>query len=166
VASTSEVGAILASALLAGLLAIWGVITQRIVARRQSTLEHLARADADRDMIAARKIFIELTTQSGGLQQYAAQEKENTDEVQAIRLVLNDMELMSIGVQFGALDLQIIKRYAKGTIIRYWFYAVPFVYAIRLRLNAPSAYHEFEELARWMQDNKMPHRRVWLKLLF
>lgn len=45
-ASLSEVEAILLTALVAAALALWGVITQRVVSRRSATLDYLWEIDS------------------------------------------------------------------------------------------------------------------------
>src|ERR1700737_2653134 len=86
---------------IAALIAIWGVLTQRQIARRRATLDHIARSEADGDIIAARRKFIELAKAPGGLAAWADEDKEKTDETLKILLVLNEFELISIGIQRG-----------------------------------------------------------------
>ena len=163
-----EVGAIFSSAALAAVIAVWGVISQRSITRRQQTMQHMTKVDSDKDMIAARKQFIDLAKKPGGLSPWAEPEQENTEEAQSIRLILNDYELTAVGIQYGIIDLGFYKRYNRSTVIRYWNHAAPYVYALRARLGSNSVYHEFEELARWLQDGKirMPRRGNFWRLLF
>lgn len=170
-ASFTETEAIFITAFLAFAVAMWGVITTRIVARRSATLEHFRRIASDKDMIEARKTFIELTENLGGLAIFAcvaplAPANAHADKIDAIRTVLNDYEMLAVGVQFGTFDLSIIKRYYHSTIIRDWGHAAPFVYKLRGDLKSNTIYHEFEELTRWLQADQMPSRRWWTKLWF
>lgn len=166
-ASISEVEAIFVTAVVAALIAAWGIVTTRVVARRAATMEHIRRVASDRDMIDARTKFIELTEEDGGLAVYGSIKKlEHAEQLKAIRTVLNDYEQLAIGIQFGIYDLEILKRYSKSAIIRDWSHAAPFVYKIRGELNAHALYHEFEELARWLQDQRMPKRSNWTRLWF
>jgi hypothetical protein len=68
-ASLNAVEASLLCAIVAALIAIWGVVTQRIVARRRATLDYLVRIGTDNDLITARDKFAELTKIEGGLTQ-------------------------------------------------------------------------------------------------
>lgn len=170
-ASLTEVEAIFITAVGATLIAVWGVITTRIVARRSATLEHFRRIGSDKDMIEARKEFIALTEESGGLAVYAcatplSANNVDADKIDHIRTVLNDYEMLAVGVQFGTFDLSIIDRYYKSTIMRDWGHAAPFVYKVRADLKSPAIYHEFEELTRWLQTNTMPSRSRWTRLWF
>lgn len=165
-ASLSEVEAVLITAALAGILAAWGVITQRIVARRHATTSYLSRKSADKDMIDARRTFNKVSGLTGALSTYTQPSDLSDDETQAVRLILNDYELCSISVQHGVLDLSIIKQNGKGTILRDWSRAAPFVYKLRTELDNPAIFHEFEEMARWLQDNKLPRRSAWTRLWF
>lgn len=170
-ASFTETEAIFITAALAALVAIWGIITTRVVSRRASTLEHFRRIASDKDMIEARKIFIELTEEPAGLAPYAcptplASDNENADKIDAIRTVLNDYEMLAVGVQFGTFDLSIISRYYRSTIVRDWRHAAPFIYKLRGDLNSDTIYHEFEQLTSWLQGSQVPDRNRWLRLWF
>lgn len=165
-ASLSEVEAVLITAALAGLLAAWGVVTQRVVARRHATTEYLSRKMADQDMIKARADFNRVSGPGGALSTYTKPDDLSGDETQSVRLVLNDYELCSISVQHGILDINVIKQYSKSTILRDWSRAAPFVYKLRTELDNPSLFHEFEEMSRWLQDNKLPRRSTWTRLWF
>lgn len=165
-ASLSEVEAILLTALVAAALALWGVITQRVVSRRSATLDYLWEIDSDRDILEARETFIRVTKEDGGIARYASRDKRGSDETDAIRLILNTHERVAIGIQFGILDSEFMKRHSRGTILQDWALAAPFVYAIRAEVDNPAIYHEFEELARAYSANNMPRRSYWWRLWF
>lgn len=166
-ASINEVEAIFVTAALAAVVAGWGIITTRVIARRAATMDHIRRVASDRDMIEAREEFIKLTEADGGLAKYAtANPMDASKEIKAIRTVLNDYEQLAIGIQFGVMDLALIKRYMKSGIIRDWSHAAPFIYKVRQEIGRPALYHEFEELARWLQETPMPRRSNWTRLWF
>ncbi|HET9511813.1 MAG TPA: DUF4760 domain-containing protein [Sphingomonas sp.] len=163
----NEVEAIFVTALAATIIAIWGIVTTRVVARRVATMDRFTRIATDKDMIAAREKFIELTEQPGGLAAYADDNPfGRSEEIKAIRTILNDFEQLALGIQFGVLDLELIKRYHRTGIIRDWGHAAPFIYKLRAKIGSPAIYHEFEELARSLQTNRMPSRNRWTRLWF
>jgi len=148
-------------------IAIWGVLTHRAIARRKATLDHLAIDNVDSDMIEARTKFIQLATGPGGLAQYADDDKEHGDELQAIRLILNDFELVSTAIQFGIMDFEFYRQQSSGTVIRYWECAAPFVHALRQRTGRKTLFCEFEALACWVsEDIKPPKRNKWWRKIF
>ena len=120
-----QVGAVFVSAFVAAAIAIWGILTQRAIARRRATLDLIVKIESDSDLIAARKKFIELAKAPGGLGVWAELEKEQSEEVQSIRLVLNEFELISIGIQRGILDYDFFKLWNRSTTIRFWHSAAP-----------------------------------------
>jgi hypothetical protein len=148
---------------LAALVAIWGVVTQRAIARRRATLDCITKAEADTDIIGARRKFIELAIcNDGGLAKFAEQNCEATEEAQKIRLVLNEFELMAIGIQRGIIDFELYKRWNKSSVLKYWKHAQPFVTRLRARTDNSAYFHEFEQMAGWLRDDKMPARgRFW-----
>lgn len=165
-ASLNQVEAIFVAASLAGTVAIWGIITQRVVARRNATLEYFSRVDNDRDIIKARKKFVEVTCQGCDLISYAEPDKYHTEEAESLRLILNENERLAIGIQFGILDKEFVKRASRGVIIRDWELSAPFVYKLRSALDNNAIYHEFEDLARAFSDQKMPRRSYFWRLWF
>lgn len=167
----NEVGALVLGGVVSGVgggVAFWGVVTQRVIGRRHATLELIHRQQTDKDIIDARNRFIELAGDdaAGGLAKYASKEHEGKPDTQKIILVLNQYELISIGIQRGALDYVIYKRWNKSSVLRYWNHAAPFVHALRSRMNNDALYHEFEQMAWWLKERKMPRRNRWFGLIF
>lgn len=152
--------------LIAAAIAIWGVLTHRAMVRRSNTMQHIADCEADRDVLMARDKFIELSTQAGGLAVWAAADKESSKETAAIRLILNDFELVAVGIQHGIIDFEFYRRYCHGTIIRYWQKSAPFIHALRERVGSQTIYSEFEQLYDWVNTNKKPKRNIIWKKLF
>lgn len=153
---------------IAAAIAIWGVLSQRAIARRKATMEHLAVDNVDGDMIAARTEFIKLAKGPGGLAKFAESDQEHSKELQAIRLILNDFELISTSIQFGIMDYDFYVKNSGGTILRYWECAAPFVQLLRQRTGRQTLFCEFEALAGWVQDKKNPpaRRTLWLRKFF
>lgn len=153
--------------IVAAVIGVCGVQTQRAVARRRATLDHLASVDADRDFIDARKLFIRLAKAPGGLAKWADDEHEGSVEVTSISLILNDFELVSVAIQQGIMDFEFYKLYTHGTVSKYWKVAAPFVHAVKQRKDHPTYHHEFEELACWIDENiRPPRKRTWLRKHF
>ncbi|MBM3528616.1 MAG: DUF4760 domain-containing protein [Alphaproteobacteria bacterium] len=156
-----ELGAALFISIATVGVALWGILSQRAIARRRATLEHISKMEADATFIAARRKFIELSKKPEGLAPWAADDKDTSSEAQNIRLVLNEFEIVSIGIQLGIFDYETYRRWFQLTVVRFWSHGAPYIQAVRARTNHPALFHEFEELARWMNDS--PKRRKWLR---
>ena len=143
-------------------IAIWGIISQRSIARRRATLDHIVRSQGDGDLIGARQTFISLAKEPGGLAIWAEADREKSRETQSIALVLNEFELLAIGMQRGIIDFELYRRFNRSGVIHYWNHAAPFVHALRARVDNQMIYHEFEELKRWMEDSAPPKRNHWI----
>ncbi len=152
----NEVGAVFVTGAIASLIAIWGVLSQRAIARRQVTLDHIAHLESDRDIIEARKMFVELAKKAGGLAVWAEANKEQTNEALAIGRILNSYELISIGIQRGIIDFELFKRWHRASAIKYWERGAPFVMRIRERLQNDMFFHEFEQMVGWFKEDKKP----------
>lgn len=130
-------------------------------------MEHLALDNVDRDMIEARTKFITLAKAPGGLAMYAEDDREHSKELEAIRLILNDFELVSTSIQFGVMDFDLYKIQNAGTVSRYWECAAPFIHALRQRTGRKTLFQEFEVLAGWIDKNvKPPNRKIWYRKIF
>lgn len=165
-ASLNEVEAILVTAVVTALLAVWAIITQRVVSRRVATLEYIARTESDEDLIKARNAFLKIAADDDKLLKLAAPAMYVNDNAAAIRLVLNEREQIAIGIQFGVLDKTYIRRYLRGQLIRDFRLAAPFIYKLRAHTGNPAIFHEFEDLVGSFVEKTMPRRWYWTKLWF
>jgi hypothetical protein len=155
----NEVGAVFVTGAIASLIAIWGVLSQRAITRRQVTLDHISHLESDRDIIEARKRFVELAKEPGGLARWAEADQEQTAEALAIGRILNSYELISIGIQRGIIDYELFKRWHRASAIKYWERGAPFVMRIRERLGNDMFFHEFEEMVGWFKGQTKPPKR-------
>lgn len=163
----NETQAVLLAALAAAVFAMWGILSQRDISARQATIQFLRHSERDQAMIDARKKFQELAKSPEGLTAYAAEENAQKDEAIAIRAVLNEYELIAIGIERGVFDDKTHRRWHRSAVVKNWRQAAPFVMALRNRTNNDAIFHEFEEMAKWYRDGKgMPHRRFFWKKYF
>jgi hypothetical protein len=161
----NEVGAVFVTGGLASLVAIWGVLSQRAITRRQVTLEYISHLESDRDIIEARTKFVALAKEPGGVAKWAEEDQEQTDQALAIGRILNSYELVAIGIQRGIIDYELFRRWHKASAIRYWERGSPFVMRIRARLGNDMFFHEFEQMVGWLKGQKKPPaRRRWAGL--
>lgn len=157
----TEVGAILLTGLVASAVGFWGIFSQRAIARRRFTIELLARTEADKDMIEARKQFISLANEEGGLAKYAEASKESCPQTHVIRQILNEHELIAIGIQRGVIDLVSYRRWNRSAVIKFWSISSAFVKRLRERTHNDALYHEFEQMYHWMNKTGKPPKRIW-----
>lgn len=148
-------------AFLAAVIAVWGVYSQRLLTRRQTTIEHLFCLKADGTIQANVQTYIRLSRGKKNLAKWADEENIGKTETLAIIAVLNDYEMISVGIQQGIYDYDLVKSYNKSTIMRFWTAAHPFVAALRTRTSTPSLYSEFEKLNGWVCGSKSPVMSLW-----
>lgn len=145
--------------LAAVIVALWAIISQHRTAKAQATIAHLSDNSRDRDILDAKKLFLELAQNPKGMAKWAAEKHESSDQNQAIRLYLNSFELISLGIQRRIIDYKIFKRWNRSTVLHAWAAAAPYITELRKRTGRPLLFHEFEELARDFNDLKRPKRR-------
>ena len=176
----------------AAAVALWGIVSQRAIARRQMTMELISRTESDQDLIDARNAsyLVGLSAhqpqknsdlhpnldgkpddepkklqQSGRFLSETAERDEAQKDLHAVRVVFNTLELFAIGIQFNIIDFDLLKRFAKSSIIRDWDRGAPLIFELRKTYSQPTMYHELEELVRALRGNTVPPRRrfFWLQ---
>lgn len=150
----------------AAAISFWAIISARWVAQRQSTLQMLMDSEADADMIGAKKLFIHLANRNGGLGQFGEKDKLDSEESMAIRMVLNELELIALGIERGILDYDFVAGWSKTTIIQYYEHALPFITVVRRHSQVDTYYSGVETLYGWLTDKQTrPRKRIRSVLL-
>ena len=144
----------------------WGVYSQRSISRKKMTLEYIAAQEGDGDVLGARKIFVLAALNPEGLAKWASKENQGTEEAQAIAIVLNEMELVSIGIQSGVIDYKMYKKWNYSTVKLYWRHAEAYVKVLRERVARPTLYLEFQAMAESFAKEKPLRMKWWRRLLF
>lgn len=148
-------------AFVAAVVAVWGVYSQRLLTRRQTTIEHLFCLKADGTIQSNVQTFIRLSQGKKNLAKWADEEAMGKPDTLAIIAVLNDYEMIAVGIQQGIYDYDLIKSYNASTIKRFWAAAHPFIAALRARVQVPTLYQEFEKLNGWVSGTKSPVMSLW-----
>ena len=102
----------------------------------------------DEEYIEYKNKFNRLKRSDSNLIEWAAKDKIDTDEVNTIRVMLNDYELVALGIREGILDEELFRRWFQTPLINDWKCIKGFIMAIRDSENAPKVFHEFEWLAK------------------
>jgi hypothetical protein len=152
-------GALIAASATGG--AVWAVYSQRVIARRQATVQHVARLDADAVVRETLSQFIALTKDTKNLAHWADEDKVGSSQALTIIFVLNQFELIGTAIQLGIFEYEFIERWQKNSIIRYWRAAHPFVVALRQRVDVATLWIEFETLNNWVSGRSNPRRALW-----
>jgi hypothetical protein len=161
----NEVQAVFITAAFAALIAFWGVFSQRAITARQTTIQYLRASEQDNEMVMARRAFQELAREPSGIAKWGTAKRAQSPEAIAIRTVLNDYELIAIGIERGTMDDLTYQRWFRSAVVKDWRQASPYIMAVRNRTGNDALFHEFEEMARRYRDGKgLPHRRIfWAK---
>lgn len=158
ISQNNEASAVIFTAVIAAVIAIWGIFSQRAISRRVFTLQYLSEKEVDKDLIEANKTFINLTKEPEKLLSFGSFNNDETDDAKNIRILLNHFELTAIGIQRGVIDFETFKMWHKTGTINTWNKAEPLISALRRRQENPMLYHEFEALAGWLRGNSKPKR--------
>jgi hypothetical protein len=156
-------------ALITASIALWAIYSQRIVSRRRGTLEYLSSILNDHDYIKAHKIFVTIAN-SEMLPDFVDRDISNIDVQKlnltkeelleahsSIDLVMNNFELISIGLQRGVLDYMVIRHYMRTIIVTHWIAAQPYILKLQVNPKYGEVFVEFRLLYGLMVGTeKMP----------
>ncbi len=153
--------AILLSAGIAFLIAVKTINTTRSITRLRETFYTLNAANWNRDIIAARKVYAELLrnvgddTQSIAKYCHGSVNLENFEETERTKhedicntllTILNEYEIISLGVRLYIIDEDFLYKSLRGTTLRDWKQLTPLVTEFRRRYSSQVLYIEFEAL--------------------
>ena len=141
------------------MFALLTIHNHRRVARTQLAFSTFSRTAWDEDFLKARNVFLSLRNDSNGLIEWAKKEHESSDNVASIKAILNDYELISIGIESGILDEAFYFNLIRGALLEDWSAAKPFVEEIRRRYHYDQYFQGFQELAeKWsvLQPGQFP----------
>lgn len=166
--------AVLLSATIATFVAINSIKTTRSVTRLRETFNTLNQANWDRDMIEARKVYANLLTGISDNPQLIAQycrtnEKpksdaknlygiyardEKVDIAETLMTILNEYEILSLGVRMDIVDEIFLFKSLRSTTLRDWKNLSPLISEYRRRYANNLIYIEFEGLANAWEKNR------------
>lgn len=143
-------GAILLSAAIACIVALKSISAQREIARRRATLDMLASRQWDHDYLKARRIFNAHAGDSSVL--WLDDQHSDSEQSNAIRAILNEYELIAIGIDEGILDENLYRRWFKTQVLRDFSFYEVFICEARKRSGNGQIFIEFERMkSRWDQ---------------
>lgn len=135
-------------------VALVSLAFQRDLARKQSTISLLNRNVWDEDCIKAVRTFIQLGTHEGqdgrgqpeGLEYWTNPRHRGSEQSRAINAVLNDYEMMALGIRRGIIDEDFFKSFARSAVISHWNIAASFIEELRRQRGNERLFIEFQGL--------------------
>lgn len=120
-------------------------------ARKRATLDMIVMERNDQPLQDSIRIVNELSKTRGLVfNTYMSDKEEDKQKKTQILRVLNQREFVSAGVLNGALHEKMYKTFSYSMLLRDWCNLRGFIYELREMRNAPTAFQEFETLAkRW-----------------
>jgi hypothetical protein len=157
-------GAILVSAAVALIVAKLTISMNRKIARRRATLDLLAQQRWDKDYLCTKQEFIKIRDGEGGLVKWSDKQYRNTLEINHIRNMLNDYELVSVGIKNEILDEKLYKEWFESSFTKDWKESKSFIMELRRSEQRDKLFKEFKWLARkWVRIIVIESILIWLK---
>jgi hypothetical protein len=96
----------------------------RAIQRLSSTLQMLIEMQTNEHWVENRRTFIQLREAAEGLKKHAG---GATNETLVIRKILNQYELIALGIEAGILDKAMYRNYYRSTVLKDWLACAEFV---------------------------------------
>lgn len=118
-------------------------------AKKRATIDMIVTERNDKPLQDAITKVNELAKDPGKIfATYLSEDAEDKITRQCIFKVLNQREFVSAGVMDGALHKGMYKNFSYSMFLRDWSNLKGFIYELRKTRNAPTAFQEFETLAK------------------
>lgn len=118
-------------------------------ARKRATIDMIVMERNDQHLQEAISKVNDLSKDPGKiLATYVSEEPQDRLTRQCILRVLNQREFVSSGVLNGALHKGMYKNFSYSMFLRDWSNLKGFIYELRKMRSAPTAFQEFETLAK------------------
>lgn len=140
------------------IVAIVSIHTSRVIAGKRESAHLLFMTRGDDKLQKAHKIVRERFESADKNLQSLVKDYESED-ARALRYLLNHFETVSVGIQSGIYNEAMLKRCWCNILITAYDQTHSYVTALRGRDQAPTAYQEFEWLAkRWKKRRIKPRQ--------
>lgn len=137
--------------LLAVVVAVISVRSAKATARRKQSADLLLHNRKDAELVKALRCVAELHDKGdGSIRGLANKGSATTDQSQLIRYALNHWEYVSVGVQAGIYDEDMLLKASFNTVVTLHKNVSPFIDGLREIHGRDTLYQEFRWLAtRW-----------------
>lgn len=143
------------------MVAVISVLTVRATAKKKQSADLLFNSRGDQELVDGLRALAKLhEDENVNMRSFAKKNQVGTAEAKAIRYVLNHYEYVSVGVQAGIYDEDMLRHASYNTILGLYKHAKPFIEAIREESGRSTLYQEFQWLAkRWESKGYPPKKR-------
>ncbi|WP_172824571.1 DUF4760 domain-containing protein [Vreelandella subglaciescola] len=150
---------------LAVLVAVVSVVSARNTAKKKQTADLLFAVRSDDRLIEASRALKELHHSDNNIRLWADPEHDckihnQEAQIQNIRYILNHYERLSVGLQAGIYHEGMLKKSQFTIITRTYEWAKPFMEGVREKTNSPTAFQEFEWLAKRWSKRRLSARKT------
>lgn len=140
-------------------VAIQSILTARSIARKKQSADMLFQSRGDEKLQGGyTQIVLHHNADDKDVSSLAEIENKSSTEATQVRFLLNHWELLSIGIQAGIYDEQMVKKSWYSVVTDTYTRASPFIVRSRQVDKKATLFQEFEWLAkRWLASPIIRH---------
>ncbi|QMT41284.1 DUF4760 domain-containing protein [Neisseria shayeganii] len=124
--------------------------------RKRATIDIIIQENQDDELVQAKRIVLALPEEASFVRYLEPRLCDNPQaqaEKESIRILINRLEFIALGIRQGAFEEEIYKRLKHSDTMEIWEKAKPMIMEMRRRKGRDTYYQEFEWLAnRWKAD--------------
>lgn len=124
--------------------------------RKRATIDIILQENQDDELVAAKRIVASLPPEASFIKYLEPSLCDNEKaqaEKESIRILLNRLEFIALGIHQGAFEEEIYKRLQYSDAMDTWNKAKPMIMELRRQRDRNTYYQELERLAiRWGKD--------------
>ena len=137
-------------------VAIVSVVSAKLTAKRKQTADLLFGTRADVELSAGYKLLQRLHHATDtNIRVYAQKAKNDSDEANGIRYVLNHWERVCVGINQGIYDEKMLHESSYSTVMNLYEQATPFIQAVRQSTGKTTYYQELECLVNSWKEKPL-----------
>jgi hypothetical protein len=131
------------------------IIWNRVVARRRATLDLLLADQTNEHLLEIRRKYLQ-SVKDNKLLEYSTRDQWFSVDATPYVSTLNRYELIAVGINEGALDERIYKRFWRTTFVNDWLRCRDAVRLQRSNFKNDKMFIEFESVARrWAYPDEL-----------
>ena len=153
-------GAILLSAILGGLIALFTIGHQRMIARKKAAYD-LVLSSQRPDLLRSKRIFLERRGRGKWKRIVGPRTSKDREQRSEIARYLNHLEATCVAIRQNIVDEGVLKATMGDTLVRHYSEARLLIHLIRTKEGDDEIYEHFEYVAKkWKDYPKIPTRNV------
>jgi len=146
--------------IVASVIAIVSVLSAKATAKRKQSADLLLHNRKDSELVSALRRISDMHEKGdGGIRDLAKKERATSDDAKLVRYALNHWEYVSVGIQAGIYDEDMLRKASYNTVVTLHKNVSPFIDGLREISGRETLYQEFRWLAKRWEEKRLTTKK-------